>query len=158
MKNNKNYFFLTLSFTFLYGIYTATGAVIAYITGYYNYTSSENSIFASVFIVTGVFASFIIGVILDKTAKYKMILLFLAFGSVISVGMTVFILPSHSVLMFSMNIGLVGATIIPIIPVSYAFAVELTYPIPEAMSNGMMVMLSQIFGTLLVSLNGVILS
>jgi MFS family permease len=92
--------------------------------------------------VTGVLASFVIGVILDKYAKYKITLLFLAFGSVASVGASIFTLPTKSVILFSINIGLIGATIIPIIPVSYALAVELTYPIPEAMSNGMMVMLS----------------
>lgn len=142
LKNNKNYLFLSLCFTFLYGVYTATGAVIAFITGYYDYTSADNSIFAAVFIITGVLASFVIGVILDKYSKYKMMLMFLAIGSVVTVGTSIFTLPSKSVFLFSLNIGLIGATIIPIIPVSYAFAVELTYPIPEAMSNGMMVMLS----------------
>jgi hypothetical protein len=35
-----------------------------------------------------------------------------------------------------------GFTVIPIIPISYGFAVELTYPISEAMSNGMMILVS----------------
>jgi hypothetical protein len=44
----------------------------------------------------------------------------------------------------------IGISLIPIIPVAYSFSVELTYPISEAMSNGMMIMVSQLFGTFLV--------
>lgn len=53
-----------------------------------------------------------------------------------------FSLPSKIVGLFSANIGIVGMTVVPIIPLGYSFTVELSYPIPEAMSNGMMVMFS----------------
>lgn len=41
---------------------------------------------------------------------------------------------------FTLNLALIGFTVIPIIPISYGFAVELTFPVPEAMSNGMMIL------------------
>lgn len=44
--------------------------------------------------------------------------------------------------LFSINLAFIGFFVIPIIPSSYAFAVELTYPVPESMSNGMMILVS----------------
>ena len=41
----------------------------------------------------------------------------------------------------------IGFFVIPISPVAYAFTVELTFPVPEALTNGMMVTLSLIWGT-----------
>lgn len=150
LLKNKSYVCLALCFNFLYGIYTSLGAVVNFITAPYDYTSSDNSIFASILIVCGVLGSFIFGIILDKTARYKLVLHVLCFGSIITLAFTFYTLPSKSVALFATNLGFVGLTVVPIIPVSYAFAVELTYPAPEVMSNGMMVLLSSVFGTLLV--------
>jgi hypothetical protein len=68
-----------LTFTFLYGIYTAIGSVVSTITKPYGYTTIDNAMFGAIFIFGGVLGSFICGVILDKTAKYKFILSFLCF-------------------------------------------------------------------------------
>lgn len=46
------------------------------------------------------------------------------------------------------NISALGFFVLPTFSISYTFAVELTYPISEAMSNGIMVFTSQIMGTL----------
>lgn len=59
-------------------------------------------------------------------------------------------LPSGNTVIFSVNIAFVGMAVIPAIPIAYSYSVELTYPISEAMSNGMMILFSQIYGTLLV--------
>jgi FLVCR family feline leukemia virus subgroup C receptor-related protein len=146
---NKSYIFLSFNFTFLYGIYTSLGATVNFITEPYGYTNTDNSIFAAVLIICGVLGSFVFGMVLAKTAKYKMVLFILGFGATAALSFGIYTLPSSSVPLFSVNLALIGITVVPIIPVSYAFAVELTYPLTEAMSNGMMVMLSQIFGTIL---------
>ena len=46
------------------------------------------------------------------------------------------------------NIGLAGFFIVPIMPVAFSFAVELTFPVSEAMSNGTMGLFSQVLGVL----------
>jgi hypothetical protein len=48
-------------------------------------------------------------------------------------------LPS-SLSLFAINLAVIGFSVIPIIPISYGFAVELTFPIPEAVPNGMMIL------------------
>jgi MFS family permease len=95
-----------------------------------------------VFILSGVVGSFIYGIILDKYNKYKLVLCILCFSSIGAITMAMFILPLGNVPLFALNLMIVGVSVIPIIPVSYGFAVELTYPLSEAMSNGMMIMVS----------------
>lgn len=46
------------------------------------------------------------------------------------------------------NIGILGFFIVPIMPVAFSFAVELTYPVSEALSNGTMGLVSQVLGVL----------
>jgi hypothetical protein len=55
-----------------------------------------------------------------------------------------------------MNIALLGFFLIPIIPIGYGFSVELTYPVSEALSNGLMVFFSQIVGTCITTLGTII--
>ena len=53
----------------------------------------------------------------------------------------------HNSTALTILLGLLGAAVIPTGSVCFAFAVELTYPISEAVSNGMMVMVSRVIGT-----------
>eukprot|EP00347_Sterkiella_histriomuscorum_P012556 403368114 len=146
LLQNKSYLFLTGVFTFLYGIYTSLGAVVASVTAPFGYTPTDNGIFGATFIFFGVCGSFFFGIMLDKYAKYKLIINFTSTMAVLFIALAFWTLQSGSVALFSVNLAFVGFFVIPIIPSSYAFAVELTYPVPESMSNGMMIMVSQIYG------------
>jgi hypothetical protein len=53
-----------------------------------------------------------------------------------------FSLPSMNIYFVIPNVFLLGFFTIPIIPIGYSFSVELTYPISEIMSNGIMMMFS----------------
>jgi hypothetical protein len=71
---NPSYLCLTATFTLLYGIYSSLGAVVASVTTPFGFTSIDNSIFGAVFIFFGVAGSFVVSILLDKTAKYKRIM------------------------------------------------------------------------------------
>ena len=58
-------------------------------------------------------------------------------------------LPSKNVALFVANVAVMGFATIPLTPISFAFAVELTYPAPEAMSNGMMILPNKVYGALM---------
>jgi hypothetical protein len=93
----------------------------------------------------------VFGSILDKTAKFKKILLILCICSLFGMAASFFTLPSQNVPIFSVNLLILGASVIPVVTVCYSFSVELTYPISEAMSNGMMIMVSLSYATALVN-------
>jgi MFS family permease len=139
----------------LYGIYCSFGAVVASITAPFLYTALDNAIFGGVFIFFGVLGSFVLGVYLDKSAKYKFLINMTSGLSMLFILLGLLTLPFNKWL-FTFNLALVGFTVIPIIPISYGFAVELTFPVPEAMSNGMMILPSQIIGALMGVLAGFI--
>jgi hypothetical protein len=58
-------------------------------------------------------------------------------------------LPSHNLTFFTLNIALTGIGIVPIASVCYGFAVELTFPTPEHVSNGILILPAKIYTTLL---------
>ena len=125
------------------------GAVVSSMTAPYGYTAGDNAIFGGVFIFFGVAGSFFFGILLDKYQKFKLIINITSWASVLFIFTSFFTLSSGSVPLFAINLALVGFTIIPIIPISYSFAVELTFPVPESLSNGMIILPSQIYGTVL---------
>ena len=149
LVSNPSYLLLCVSFTTLYGVYTSLGAVVAAVTKPYNYTGIDNAIFGGTFIFFGVAGSFILGVLLDKTQKFKLIINTISLAACGFIALTYYTLPSRNVALFAINLAFVGFSVIPIIPISYSFAVELTFPTPEAMSNGMMILPSQIYGATL---------
>lgn len=53
-----------------------------------------------------------------------------------------------SVFFVSINIASMGFFILPILPIGYSFAVEITYPVSEVMSNGTMMLVAQLLGCL----------
>ena len=155
LLGNSSYLLLCISFTMLYGIYTSLGAVVASITAPFGYSGIDNAIFGAVFIFFGVVGSFVLGMYLDKTAKFKFLIMMTSGGAIILILISLVTLPFNKWL-FTINLALVGFTVIPIIPISYGFAVELTFPVPEAMSNGMMILPSQVFGAFMGLLAGYI--
>ena len=147
--SNKAYMLLMLTFTCLYGIYTSLGAVVSSVTEPYGYVATDNAVFGAVFILFGVIGSFIFSILLDKYQRFKLIINVITFLGCIFTAFAFVTLPSRNVALFSFNLALIGFTVIPIIPISYAFSVELTFPVPESLSNGMIILPSQIYGTLL---------
>ena len=146
---NKNYIFMVISFNMLYGIYTCLGAIINNLVHPFGYTGSDSSIFGAVFIFSGLVGSFVASSILDKTQLYLHSLRFVVFGAIFFTFFILFTLPSQKVWLLAINISLLGFFILPMIPIGYSFSVELTYPVSEAMSNGLMVFFSQIIGTVI---------
>ena len=58
-------------------------------------------------------------------------------------------IPSGNVFLLLTNMAAVGFAACPIINISYTYVVELTFPIKEPMSNGVMMMLQQISTTII---------
>jgi FLVCR family MFS transporter 7 len=136
---NKSYILLCISFTMLYGIYTSLGAVVAAITTPFGYKIADNAMFGVVFIFFGVLGSFVLGVFLDKTGKFKLLINLTSGSAILLILLGLVSLPTNK-WFFTANLALIGFSVIPIIPISYGFAVELTFPCPEAVSNGMMIL------------------
>jgi len=146
MAKNKNFILLLAIFASLYGCYTCLGAVINNLCEPYGFGSGDAGMFVGVFIVSGLTGSFILSGFIDKYNAYLKILRLVCFGSLIFASLMLFSLNNGVIWVVCINIAFLGFFLLPIIPVCYSFAVELTYPVSEAMSNGLLMLFSQIVG------------
>jgi MFS transporter, FLVCR family, feline leukemia virus subgroup C receptor-related protein len=146
---NKNYMFMLISCVFLYGLNSAIAGVITSFTAPYFYETSDISIASLIFMVSGIFNSFFIGTLLDKYQCYRKALIFLSCASILTMSTAFFALPSKKVGIFAAGMMLIGATLIPVVTVCFSYAAELSYPVPESYSIGIMISISQIFGFLM---------
>lgn len=119
-------------------------------TSPYQYTISDNSIFCLAFLIAGIFNSFFLGTILDKYQNYKTLNIIICFGSAITIAFLAFALPLKSRTLLTTVMALIGAFLIPMLSVGYAYAVELAYPLPEPLINGMLATGSLLWGAVLV--------
>lgn len=78
---NGNYIFLLLTFSLMYGVYSSFGAILSNLFDPYDYSGSDISMIGAVFIIFGLIGSFIFGIILDKYAKYLLVLRIICFAS-----------------------------------------------------------------------------
>eukprot|EP00347_Sterkiella_histriomuscorum_P019206 403342532 len=144
---NKNYLLLFFSFNFIYGIHGSLGATIASIASQYGYGVNASSTMCFVYLFGGIFNSFFLGTMLDKYQNFRKLVIIICAMSLITCCIHIVALPTGNVLFESVAMMLVGASVLPITSISYSFAVELTYPIPETMTNGMMISISLIWGS-----------
>jgi len=69
----------------------------------------------------------------------------------IFLGLSGFSLPSRKIGIAGGVMVLTGASMVPIVTVCFSFAAELSYPVPESYSIGLMISCAQIFGFVLVN-------
>jgi len=155
---NKSYLLIVICYGLLYGTVTAIGAIISSLTKPYNYSGKDNSLFGGVFICFGITGSLVIGILLDKYHFYKKSVVIIAIMSFTLISALFFTLPAGNTPVFGVNIAAYGLFAVPMTPVSFAFSVELTYPTPEAVSNGMMIMASKIYGAVFSVIGGIMAS
>jgi len=105
-----------------------------------------------VFLISGILFSFFIGTILDKYQCYRKSLIGLTIGSTACLSLTFYGLPSRELIVVALIMMLAGAALIPVVTVSFSLAAELTYPVPEVYSIGILISAGQIFGCILVRL------
>ena len=78
---------------------------------------------------------------------FKKTILIISAVAVLSTALAIFTIPYP--FLFGLNVAVMGFSTIPMTPIAYSFSVELTYPTPEAMSNGMMILPNKVYGTLI---------
>jgi MFS family permease len=104
--------------------------------------------FCLIFLVSGILTSFFYGTLLDKYQMYRKLLIITSFVSGVAFLSIALILPYGKMLPSMFGLFLVGAGIVPIMCIGYAFSVELCYPMPEAIVNGTMISIALIWGTI----------
>ena len=133
-----NFWLLNFVFALIYAVYNTLGASVGVITQEFGYTSTDNSIFGVIFIVSGIAGSFVHAVLLDKYCKYKLHLVLVTFISLFATGALTLVINLQNIFLTSIGLFFFGIGLVPIIGVGNSFWAEIIYPIGEATGCGFM--------------------
>jgi predicted MFS family arabinose efflux permease len=146
--SNRNYIFLLLCFNFIYGIQSSYGTIFSTLASSYGYDVGTISICSLIFIAGGIFNAFFCGTILDKYQNYKKLMVILCIMCVVMQLFHFGAMPSRKTMLEAFANFLIGISTIPVSSVSYTFAAELAFPVPEYITNGIMITISLVWGTI----------
>lgn len=145
IMKDKNFIKLIVTFGILFGTINTYGTIIGIITNKFGYSDDNASLFGAVFIIGGLIGCAILGAFVEVTRKYK--------TAMIMIGVIAVLAPLG--LMGTLFTGevwpvCIGAFVLgfdlAILPVGIDFGVEITYPIAEPISTGLLMSFAQLFG------------
>ena len=85
------------------------------------------------------------GALLDKYRKYKRHLIINAFAVIASIGLMVAVMDKDPVVIPTIPLSIYGFFMLPIMPTSYQFGVELTFGLGEALTVGLFQMMIDVY-------------
>jgi MFS family permease len=111
--------------------------------------SSVASIIGGLIIVGGIFGAVILSALSDKFHKRK---IFLVLAMAVSLPLTIALNYFPSIILLGITAAVLGFFLVSALPIGLTYAVERTHPVPEATSNGMLMLSGQISGIILVAI------
>lgn len=155
LMKNRNFVLTLVAYTLIFCIYTGIGAILPFLWSPFNFGVFEVSMIACTVVLIGAFACFAMGLYLDRTSKYLTALRFVLIGTCAWMAFSAYLIPTGFYwcsLVWSVGTGLM---MVPIVPVGFAFATEVTFPVSPAMVIGLM---TTVGNTVLFGLNYVYLA
>ena len=154
LLTNRHYFILLLGFSLGLAIFNSITTLLYQLIQPSGYSSEDAGIFGAVVILAGLLNAFLIGIIMDKTHAYRLLLKILLIGACGSALFFVLILQPNKYYPLSVSLGLMGFFLLPLLPVSFECAVECTYPIRAEWSTGLLMCLGNILGGIFIFIVG----
>ncbi|VEN43635.1 unnamed protein product [Callosobruchus maculatus] len=144
---NKAFLIHAFSYGLNLAIYSAIGTLLnQFILNYFEEAQEDAGRMGLVMILVGMLGSILVGVVLDKTHRYKEAAIFVFLMSAISMGGFLFALEMRSKWMIYVTIGVFGFFLNAYLPAGIEFATEITFPSPESTVAGLLFAISQVFG------------
>lgn len=140
---NKQFVILTVGFLILLGIFNTVLTLILQIVSPRGHGEDFAGTLGGLILVGGIVGSIVFSGLSDKLKKRKILIVIALAISVVSMYIMSFASDATmlSIFGFFFGFGILGAA-----PVALEFAVDITKPVPEASSNGMLMMFGQIGG------------
>jgi MFS family permease len=153
---NKYFIILFVTFFLGLGIFNFITSYIELIVSPRGFDATDAGILGGLMLIGGIVGCIIMSALSDKYKKRKILLIISILMATISLGIITFSADPILLYIFSF---LLGYGILSAGPVALEYAVDLTKPVPEATSNGLLMMSGQVGGILLIlSLEGVTLN
>eukprot|EP01013_Petalomonas_cantuscygni_P010260 TRINITY_DN23313_c0_g1_i1.p1 TRINITY_DN23313_c0_g1~~TRINITY_DN23313_c0_g1_i1.p1 ORF type:complete len:534 (-),score=119.75 TRINITY_DN23313_c0_g1_i1:105-1706(-) len=141
------------------GIINTLATVLKLMVAPYGFGDSASSVLAVLFIVLGITGSVALGTLVDVTKRAKDVLVGLNTAATVGLLGFYFMLRYHSfqpgyIPPLGALTALLGFSMIPAMPISFDLAAEVSFPIPESISQGTLVLASQVSGMIMLALFG----
>lgn len=147
---SKNWGFMSnnLIFTLLYSCQNSLATVLGEISTVFGYSTEESSLFGVVIIIGAIIGSVVYGTALEKWKKYKTLLRYICFASILSTSALVYVIPRGKTGPVLFVFFSIGFNIISVAVVCFDLGVEQLYPLGESYSPTIL-NLSDAIGTLI---------
>jgi len=144
--SNKNFIILCIMVFIGLGAFNAISTEIDTIFSQFSDRTDASGIIGGIIVIGGIFGAGILSTISDKIHRRK---IFLILAMLVSVPMT-WILPRVDNYQLVLVLSFIfGFFLVSALPIALIYAAEVTYPISEEASNGIMMTLGQVGGLLL---------
>lgn len=149
---NKKFIYLLISTCFIVGYYCVYGTILNAYLYLYEITDAQSSYIYAVASGVGILSSIAVSALLDRYKKFKLFMIILAvLGTILQALFTLLLELSLNGGMSQYAIGmvmysLVNAIVIPFYTIGMNYACEITYPVGESITGGIMMSMSQISG------------
>lgn len=146
---NKSFRALLICTTGIVGYFNIYGVVINEILDKYKITPNQTSILGIISNLSGLIGSVLISILIDKLRKYKKVFIIINCLSIVfHFAMTVLleVTPDNAFIIAMILWTSVTICIIPIFTIGMDFVVELTYPVGESISGGVIMTFNQLSG------------
>eukprot|EP00750_Incisomonas_marina_P031294 INCI7926.1.p1 GENE.INCI7926.1~~INCI7926.1.p1 ORF type:complete len:523 (+),score=81.99 INCI7926.1:104-1672(+) len=117
-----------------------------------NAAQNDSGMFGGLAIAGGVVGALIMGVVLDLTHKFGLLLKIGLLCAVISLWVVLLTLRPDNTTVVAIAFGVLGFFMMPVLPCALSTAAEATYPVSEEASNGLLMLAGQYFGIIFIFL------
>lgn len=152
LLQNRNFVLLFWNFSIGYGFFCAILTLVNQIISPYGYDNKDSSLFGLVFSITGVLGSVIIGSIMSKYRKYNTILKLTNFMILLASIFFLLMLYHNNTVWLGVSYSLLGWFTTAVVPVSMNCCAEISYPISDELSVGLLLIGANILGFALIFL------
>jgi MFS family permease len=144
---NKYFVILILTFFFGLGIFNFITSYIEIIVAPRGFGTTDAGLFGGLMLIGGIVGCIVMSALSDKYKKRKLLLIISVIIASISLFTITFVFDFTLLSLFSF---LLGYGILSAGPVALEYAVDLTKPVPEASSNGFLMMIGQVGGIIFI--------
>ena len=141
---NWNYLCFIISTGFLWGAYNTLATIIQPIFQPFNFTASDTGNFGALTLIFGLIGSIVFGLYVDKTKRYKYTVVTCGFMSILTLAGLGLTARYENFVYTSILTGVYGFFTTPVFPLAFELSIELSFPVAEAASSGLMVVMTQI--------------
>ncbi|KAJ1623572.1 major facilitator superfamily domain-containing protein [Pavlovales sp. CCMP2436] len=135
---SKGFPALLSAFALPFGAFSSLATLVDGIVSPYGFNPEDASNFGAIVVGAGLLGSAVVATLADKFQLHRHLLRACFVVALPAAVLLPFALRTCSFRMAALALGLVGGSMMPILPLAYELAAECTYPAPEALTAGLL--------------------